>query len=225
MHRSHPRSAKTLALKFGVDLAMLLLIGVLYRASLVTLRVHMMAGLLLTGLVIVHAVVHRGVIARGVKGLKDRAGKADAIMVSALAVCFIAIIVSGILFAIPTIKGASVPAAAKAVHYWASAAAIVLAGVHVGLHLPMLSRAARSCFGISATVIKVLSATFLAIGLWSLFATDFLTWLFMPLEHVSTATATSALQSLLTGLQFVGLVTLFAAATHAVKHMLPKRAV
>jgi hypothetical protein len=224
MHRSRPRSAKTLALKFGVDLAMLFLIGILYRASLVTLRIHMMAGLLLAVLVIVHAIVHRNVVARCFRGLKGRASKADIIMVSALAICFVAIIVSGVLFAIPTIQGNPVPDTAKAVHYWASAAVIVLTGVHVGLHVPALSRAARSCLEIPPTAVKIASVAMVLVGAWSLFATDFLTWIFEPLAHVSNTAPASILHSLVTGLQFVSLVALFAAATHVAQHMLPRRA-
>jgi hypothetical protein len=237
VHRSlprphHARTARTLARNLALDVVLVLLLGVLFKASLITLRLHMLAGLALLALVGVHLVAHRKVITAHVKQALGRgprsAGGAirtvDLVLGTLLMVCLVAIVASGVPFAIATIKGFEAPAGAQATHYWASAVALALTGAHVGIHLPLVARIARAHLGAGYHTARRFAFALAAVGVCALFTSDFLTWLLAPHAFESTAAATTLASSLVTGVECAGLLALFALSTHFTKRCLTRRA-
>jgi hypothetical protein len=179
-------------LKYLLDAVMLLLLVLMYDKMAVSMAFHEIGGLFLIGLCVIHLLFNGKWIAAVTQRLfsnktpaKIRLGYCvDALLL----VAFTLVGISGVLISkeLFSFQGGS---AWKTIHYSASAFAILLMGVHLGLHWNMIraklmkknaviKRGARVA-GIGALCLV------LAFGVYSMAATSFARWLSMPFQTAS----------------------------------------
>ena len=174
-------------IKYLLDAVMLLFLVLMYNKNAISMSFHEIGGLFLIGLCVIHLLFNGKWISAVTKRLfskqtpaKIRLGYCvDAL----LSVAFALIGVSGVLISkeLFSLHGGNVW---KIVHYFASAVAIVLMGIHLGLHWNMLrmkvlgtnafkKRGARIA-GIAAMCLV------LVFGVYSMATTSFVRWFAMP---------------------------------------------
>lgn len=179
-------------LKYLLDAVMLLLLVLMYDKMAVSMAFHEIGGLFLIGLFVIHLLFNGKWIAAVTQRLfsnktpaKIRLGYCvDALLLAT----FTLVGISGVLISkeLFSFQGGS---AWKTIHYSASAFAILLMGVHLGLHWNMIraklmkknaviKRGARVA-GIGALCLV------LAFGAYSMAATSFARWLSMPFQTAS----------------------------------------
>lgn len=180
------RAGQVRALKLTLDAIMLILLVLMYRKQVISLEFHEIGGLALIGLFIVHHLVNMRWIGAATKTLF---AKGTSAMVRAryfvdvlLLLAFLAIGVTGILIN-KTLFQIHVAGNAKALHYFASALAIILMGVHLGLHADyifgkLLKNGANKAVKLALAVVL---ACIVAFGGYSLFRTQFVSFLSAPL--------------------------------------------
>ena len=180
-------SAQTRALKLVLDAVMLVLLVLMYRKQVISLEFHEIGGLALIGLFDVHLLVNARWIgaatmrlfAKGMPGMVRARYIVDALLLVAfLTVGITGVLINKTLFAI---QGAG---NAKTLHYFASAIAIILMGVHLGLHAEYIfgkvfKKGANKAAKIALSI--VLSAS-VAFGGYSLLTTQFVSFLAAPLQ-------------------------------------------
>lgn len=187
------RIAKKTLWKLLLDICMLSLLVLMYQKRVISMRFHEIGGLVLFALFL----LHNGLNWKWVKAVSAKVFQRslplrsrvcwliDALLFLAMA----ATIVTGLLISktLPTaMQGAYF---VKSWHYFAAASALILTGIHLGLHgkylrgvllskLPLPKRAAKGL----GTVILALALVF---GAYSLTASHFSAWLSGPFQ-VST---------------------------------------
>lgn len=184
------RIAKKTLWKLLLDVCMLSLLVLMYQKRVISMRFHETGGLVLFALFLLHNALNRKwvkavsvkVFQRGLPLRSRVCWLIDALLFLAIA----ATIVTGLLMAktLPTaVQGAYL---VKPWHYFAGASALILTGIHLGLHgkylhsvllskLPLPQRAAKGL----GTVILVLV---LAFGTHSLTTSHFSSWLSGPFQ-------------------------------------------
>ena len=179
------RAGQTRALKLTLDAIMLILLVLMYRKQVISMEFHEIGGLALIGLFIVHHLVNMRWIGAATKTLFARGTSA---MVRAryfvdvlLLLAFLAIGVTGVLIN-KTLFAIHVAGNAKALHYFASALAIIIMGVHLGLHADyifgkLLKKGASKAIKIALAVVL---AAMVGFGGYSLFRTQFVSFLSAP---------------------------------------------
>lgn len=189
-HHLNPKTARVL--KLILDAVMLILLVLMYRKQVVSLAFHEIGGLALIGLFIIHHLVNakwigavtRRLFAKGTPGIV----RARYIVDTLLLLAFLAVGVTGVLIS-KVVFTLRVAGNWKTLHYFASALAVLLMGVHLGLHAEFLfgkllkrgaNKAARIALG-------VLLAAMIAFGGYSLTTTSFLRYLAAPLQSIQGA--------------------------------------
>ena len=180
------RAGQARALKLTLDAIMLVLLVLMYRKQVISMEFHEIGGLALIGLFIVHHLINMRWIGAATKTLF---AKGTSAMVRArylvdvlLLVAFLAVGVTGVLIN-KTLFQVQATGNAKALHYFASAVAIILMGIHLGLHADyifgkLLKKGANKVVKI---VLAVLLSCMVAFGGYSLFSTQFVSFLSAPL--------------------------------------------
>ncbi len=178
---------KTL-LRLSLDAVVLLTLVLMYNKRAVNLAYHEIAGLFLFGLLIVHLVSHRqwitaitSKIASGTIPAKTAVSYA----VSAAAfVSFVAVAVSGIAISRVVFDMQNALPVWKTVHKTFAACALVLIGVHVGLHHTFILGLLRKRFPLPEKTRSLLMKAFIVVvlvgGTVGFATTPFFHWLSLP---------------------------------------------
>jgi hypothetical protein len=180
-------SAQTRALKLALDAVMLILLVLMYKKQVISMSFHEVGGLALIGLFVVHHLVNMRWIGAATKRLfaKGTPGmvRARYIVDALLLVAFLAIGVTGLMIN-KTLFATSGAGYAKTLHYFASAVAIILMGVHLGLHTEyilgkLFKRGTRK---VAKVALAVVFACVVVFGGYSVFTTQFVSFLSAPLQ-------------------------------------------
>lgn len=180
-------ASQTRALKLALDAVMLILLVLMYKKQVISMSFHEIGGLALIGLFLIHHLVNARWIGAATKRFfrKGMPGlvRARYIVDALLLVAFLTIGITGILIN-KTLFTVHVAGNASTLHYFASAIAIVLMGVHLGLHADyifgkLLKKGANKVVKIALAVVL---AALIAFGGYSLFTTQFVSYLTAPLQ-------------------------------------------
>ncbi|MEN6419844.1 MAG: DUF4405 domain-containing protein [Clostridiaceae bacterium] len=179
-------------LKLILDAVMLILLVLMYRKQATGIAFHEIGGLALIGLFIVHHLVNGKWIAAVTKRLfsKRLSGYARAcyIVNVLLLLAFLAVGVTGALIS-KVVFSLRVAGNWKTLHYFSAALAVVLMGIHLGLHADfifgkLLKKGANKFAKIALAVVL---AAMLAFGGYSLVTSSFVSFLAAPLQANSFA--------------------------------------
>ena len=177
-------------LKLTLDTIMLILLVLMYKKQVISLAFHEIGGLALIGLFVIHHLVNanwigsatRKIFSKGTPGLVHARYIVDVLLLLA----FLAIGVTGILIS-KVVFSFHVQGNFKTLHYFASALAVILMGIHLGLHADyifgkLLRKGANKA---AKAALCVIIAAMIAFGGYSLFATSFVRYLAAPLQSAS----------------------------------------
>jgi hypothetical protein len=184
----NPKTARVL--KLVLDAVMLILLVLMYKKQVISMEFHEIGGLALIGLFVVHHLVNakwigavtRRLFSKGTPGLVRARYIVDALLLLA----FLAVGVTGVLIS-KVVFSLHVAGNFKTLHYFASALAILLMGVHLGLHADflfgkLLKKGANKAAKLALAVVL---AALIAFGGYSLTTTSFLRYLAAPLQTAS----------------------------------------
>lgn len=173
-------------LKLALDLVMLVLLVLMYKKQVISLAFHEIGGLALIGLFIVHHLVNMRWIGAVTRRLfaKETPGlvRARYIVDVLLLIAFLAVGITGVLIS-KTLFSFHTAGNAKTLHYFASAVSIILMGVHLGLHADYIFGKAfqKGANKVGKIALAVLLSCMVAFGGYSLFTTQFVSFLTAPL--------------------------------------------
>jgi len=172
-----------------LDVVMVLLLVLMYEKYAVNIRFHEVGGLIAIGLFVVHNGLNRSWIVGITKRIfrrplpsRVRLGYVLAVL---LLVTMVFIAVSGIMISRTILVDVYGDYAFwRAAHFFAAAFALVLVGVHVGLHWSFIRTMFARIFRMPRIVARPLVATFLvaavAFGAYSMVTSEFVGWLTHP---------------------------------------------
>ena len=131
--------------KLTLDLVLLVLLALMYRKNAISIHFHETGGLVLCGLFLLHKALNWKWIRAVTVGILGRKAKLNARWIGdvLLLASMTAVPVTGLLISktLPTaIAGAR---GLQMLHYFFAAAALVLSGIHLGLHGAYLKNRAR----------------------------------------------------------------------------------
>ena len=181
----NPKTARVL--KLVLDAVMLILLVLMYKKQVISMEFHEIGGLALIGLFLIHHLVNAKWIGAVTQRLfaKETPGlvRARYIVDALLLLAFLAVGVTGV-FISKVVFSLHVAGNFKTLHYFASALAILLMGIHLGLHADYifgkLFRAGANKLAKIATAVVL--AAFVAFGGYSLFSTQFVSYLAAPIQ-------------------------------------------
>ena len=180
-----PKAARVL--KLILDAVMLILLVLMYKKQVISLEFHEIGGLALIGLFLIHhlfnaeriGAVTRRLFAKGTPGLV----RARYIVNALLLVAFLTVGVTGVLIS-KVVFSLHVAGNFQMLHYFASALAVILMGVHLGLHADYIfgKLLRKDANRIAKIALCVVLAVMIAFGGYSLFTTSFVRYLAAPLQ-------------------------------------------
>ncbi len=181
----NPKTARIL--KLVLDAVMLILLVLMYKKQVISMEFHEIGGLALIGLFVIHHFVNakwigavtRRLFAKGTPGLV----RARYIVDVLLLIAFLAVGVTGVLIS-KVVFSLHVAGNFKTLHYFASALAILLMGVHLGLHADFIfgKLLRKGANRIAKIALCAVLAVMIAFGAYSLTTTSFLRYLAAPLQ-------------------------------------------
>lgn len=186
--------SKKLWLKLLLDLVMLIVLTLLLWKDSFGMEFHEIAGVGILGAFFLHIILnwrwvfqvtkrffHRGITVRTRIGWLLNAG---------LLVCFALIGISGILMS-RVLFHFSVEGNWKTLHYFCSALALILVGIHLGLQLTMIGNALQMRLHLRPIFSRImavcLAAAIVVMGVYSISDTSFTRWLAMPFQTAAFA--------------------------------------
>ncbi len=182
------KSSANLMVKIILDIIMLLLLLMLYQKRTISMSFHEVAGLVLFGLFVVHNVLNWRWIVAITKKLFQKSTSAKLrcswIVNFLLLISMSGIILTGLMIAKTLPFRLSPWGNARAWHYFFAAVSIVLMGIHLGLHWPLIKGLASKItfvpkkLGVSVGVIFLVAAV--AWGGFSLVTGSFARWISGP---------------------------------------------
>ena len=183
---------KKMYLKLLLDLVMLIVLVLLFRKDNFGLAFHEIAGLSLLCAFAVHIILNwrwvKQVTCRFFTENINIRTRIKYLINFGLLVCFIIIGISGILMS-HVLFHFSIAGNWKTLHYFCSALAIILLGIHLGLHLTMIGGIIKSHIHINSvlrkTILCCLACAVVVIGIYSIPATSFSRYLTMPFQTES----------------------------------------
>ena len=174
-------------LKLFLDAVMLVLLALMYQKQVVSMEFHEIGGLALIGLFLIHHLANgkwigaatRRLFAKGTPGIV----LARYLVAALLLVAFLTIGVTGV-FISKVVFSLHIAGNFKALHTFASALAVLLMGVHLGLHADYIfGKLLRPGANRTAKVALCMVLTALiAFGGYSLTSTSFLRYLVAPFQ-------------------------------------------
>ena len=174
-------------LKLALDAVMLILLVLMYKKQVISMSFHEIGGLALIGLFVIHHLLNARWIGAVTKRLFAKATpglvRARYIVDALLLIAFLTVGVTGILIN-KTLFTIHVAGNAKTLHYFSAAIAILLMGVHLGLHADLIfgkvfQKGANQIVKIATAVVLALLVAF---GGYSLFTTQFVSYLASPIQ-------------------------------------------
>lgn len=182
------KSSANLMVKIILDIIMLLLLLMLYQKRTISMSFHEVAGLVLFGLFVVHNVLNWRWIVAITKKLFQKSTSAKLrcswIVNFLLLISMSGIILTGLMIAKTLPFRLSPWGNARAWHYFFAAVSIVLMGIHLGLHWPLIKGLASKItfvpkkLGVSVGVIFLVAAV--AWGGFSFVTGSFARWISGP---------------------------------------------
>ena len=177
--------------KIILDIIMAIMLFSMYNKKTVSMEYHEIGGLFLIGLFIIHNVVNWSWIKNISLKLTEKnlpvKSKICWIINFLLLVSFILIAISGIMISktvLINITGDIV--LWKSIHYFVSALAIILIGIHIGLHWNYLKCCITKKVKLPAKLGKILGTTLIAFllisGVYNTINSDFSKWVATPFE-------------------------------------------
>jgi uncharacterized membrane protein YgcG len=168
--------------KIILDVLMVIVLALMYSKNALGLSFHEIGGLAVIGAFLIHNLLNFKWIA-GVTGRLRRASgrtrfmwAVDALMLAA----FLLIGVSGVFISKVVFPSANGGGAWKTIHYTSSAVALILVGVHLGLHASYL----KGIFGRMIRLPRVIGIALVCIlvgfGAYSASTTNLIHWLALP---------------------------------------------
>jgi len=185
-------AGKTRALKLALDAVMLVLLVLMYKKQVISLSFHEIGGLALIGLFVIHNLVNgrwiasitRKFFAKSTPGMV----RARYIVDVLLLVAFLTVGITGILIN-KTLFTVHAAGNAKTLHYFSAAVAVLLMGVHLGLHAEYIFGKVfrKGASKIAKVALGVVLATMIAFGGYSLVNTQFVSFLTAPVRTAQFA--------------------------------------
>ncbi|MEZ4509666.1 MAG: DUF4405 domain-containing protein [Eubacteriales bacterium] len=183
---------QTRILKLILDACMITLLALMYKLRVVSIAFHEIGGLTLLGLFLIHLLLS----ARWIRActrrcfVKGTAGmvRARYIVGSLLLLAFLTVGVTGALIS-RVVFSIHIAGRFQTLHYFASAVAIILLGVHLGLHVEFIfGRLVRKGANKAArAVLAIVVAGMVAFGGYSLSTSSFLSYLTAPMQAARIA--------------------------------------
>ena len=176
--------------KSVLDIVIFLLLMLMYRKQAIGMAFHEIGGLALLALFIVHHVLNGAWIAAVTRKLFSRQTpvrtRVSYCVDALLIVAVLCIGVSGALISKTVFSFGVHGGGWKTLHYFCAALALILGGVHVGLHAQYLFGGLRKRNQAVRVAAAVLLAVILVFGVYSLTTTSFIRWLGMPFSSMSS---------------------------------------
>ncbi len=177
-------------LKLALDAVMLVLLVLMYKKQVISMAFHEIGGLALIGLFVIHHLVNAKWIGATTKRLFAKTTpwlvRTRYIVDALLLVAFLAIGITGI-FISKEVFSLHVEGNFKTLHYFASAMAIILTGVHLGLHADYIlgKLIKKGATKIAKIAVSVVVALMVAFGGYSIATSSFVSFLAAPLQTTS----------------------------------------
>ena len=176
----------TTSKKLGLDLVLLILMILLYQKNIISMSFHEIGGLVLFGLFIIHLLFNRKWIKSITKRLFDKSipikTRISYILNVLLVICWCLVIISGI-FISKVVFHFSVGGPWKLVHFSCAAFALILIGIHIGLHWNLISNSCKKPLKLLDKFkkpISIICIIFVLIsGIYSMKNTNFIKWITM----------------------------------------------
>jgi hypothetical protein len=193
--KPYPAAKQKRALKLAFDAAMLLLLALMYRKQAISLTFHEVGGLALTGLVVMHLLFNARWIGAVTKRLFSKSTGIHAhtcyIVDALLLFALLTVGVSGVLIS-KVVFPFHAAGNFKTLHYFSAALAVILMGVHLGLHADyifgkLLKKSANKAAKIFLAAVLAAAVLF---GGYSLFTSGFVTYLAAPVQAASFSRGT-----------------------------------
>jgi hypothetical protein len=177
------------SLKLILDAVMVALFMLMFKKQVISMSFHEIGGLIFLAFILVHVfIINRKWVAAVTKKVfsKDTATRLRIMYLDdfLLLVVFVlvgisAVLISHIVFSF-NVQGMTF----KAMHYAGAAVALILIGIHLGLHRKMYAAAVGKKIHIPEKTAKiigiVISVILVAVGIYAIGTTSFLRWLSMP---------------------------------------------
>lgn len=179
-------------LKLVLDAIMLVLLVLMYRKQVISLQFHEIGGLALIGLFVIHNLVNGRWIAATTRKLFAKSTpamvRARYIVDALLLVAFLTVGITGILIN-KTLFTVHAAGNAKALHYLSAALAVILMGVHLGLHAEYIFGKIfrKGANKIAKVALGMVLSCMIAFGGYSLVTTQFVSFLAAPLRTAQFA--------------------------------------
>lgn len=174
---------KKTIIKITLDTVMLIVLALMYKKSALGLAFHEIGGLAVIGAFVIHKLLNWDWIRSVTVKLFSKKVLMRTRVMYALDVCllvlFLLIGISGV-FISKIVFGMGGGQVFKTVHYCASAVAIALVGVHLGLHYSYLKGIIGRKIHLKRGAAAVLVVLMLAFGVWGMASGSYFRWLSMP---------------------------------------------
>ena len=172
-----------------LDLLLLILLASLYRKQAISLAYHEIAGLVFLSFGLIHLWLQRkwlrAILQRITSGKLPARATVSCVVDTALLLSFLAVIGSGVLIS-KVLFSFAVSGPWKIIHYFSAALALLLAGIHTGLHGAYLTAVLKQMVPLPAFWKKSLAAVLLTVcfifGGYTVYASSFTDWLTMPFQ-------------------------------------------
>ncbi len=175
-------------LKFLLDIGMVLVLVLMYNKRSVNMTFHELGGLILIGVMLIHVLLNYKWVITVTRKLFSKnipvKTKIGYILNFLLLISFLLIGISGIMIS-KTLFHLNIRGGGwQTVHYTVSAVALILIGIHLGLHKEFLCCMTRKLLPLPKKVGKIIGITLTSVivifGCYSLVTTSFTRWLFLP---------------------------------------------
>lgn len=179
------------SLKIVIDIIMTVILLSMYNKKAISMEYHEIGGLFLIGLFIIHNLLNWSWIKNISLRLTDKKlpvrSKICWIINFFLLVSFILIAISGIFISKTVLINISGDIVLwKSIHYFVSALAIILIGIHIGLHWNYLKGFVTNKIKLPVKFGKILGTTLIAFllisGVYNTISSDFSHWIALPFE-------------------------------------------
>lgn len=184
------------AVKIILDIIMALLLVLMYRKNAISLSFHELGGLAVCGLFLIHKVLNlnwiKGITIRLFSKTLPTRTRIKYVLDFLLLVSMTFILISGIMISQVYFTWLQVSGSMfwKTGHYFASAASLILVGVHIGLNRlfikNMFTRVIKIPKAVSKPLGIILLAAVVAYGGYSIATTSFVRWLTAPFTEVNS---------------------------------------
>ena len=172
--------------KFVLDFIMVILMALFYKKNVLTIKYHEVSGLIILAIILIHLILNRKWIKAITKKIFSKEIRlrtkilylADLLLL----IFFIIIIITGILMSkfIFAINMKS----PQGLHYFSSAIALLLVGIHLGLHREFITSIISNIVSLTNKIILIVLLSFITIfscyGGYSLYSSDYVSFLSKP---------------------------------------------